>query len=388
MKKAPQSFAQIRTEFPPITWSASKAHYIVDCRAKGGKQHYRTNRADAFILAEKLALEFEFRGRSAFSSPEIQADKLSALGITAQEVIAQYLRQQHADATKSLAEAFEAFAAHKNAQGLRPRALNSVLPEVSHFIQSVGPKTPLGSIHLAQANEYLMLRASSPGTHNTKRKHLCTFFNFCVAHDWISKNPMEKVIRKKESIEVHVATPDQVRRLLDHTFDCLAEPAASSMRAYLALAAFAGIRPEEIHRLDWQDVNLEQNVIYISKAASKTNDDREVPILPNCRAWLLSCTQRTGLIAPKGSFMTRFLKLRQASGIQTWRQPGEPWPHDVLRHTFGSSWLAIHKNRPLLAEIMGNSVAIITRHYKRTLSPAQAQALFDIMPPLRKSSAP
>ena len=41
----------------------------------------------------------------------------------------------------------------------------------------------------------------------------------------------------------------------------------------------------------------------------------------------------------------------------------------------------MHKNRPLLAEIMGNSVSIITRHYKRTLSVAQAEALFSIMPP-------
>jgi len=35
---------------------------------------------------------------------------------------------------------------------------------------------------------------------------------------------------------------------------------------------------------------------------------------------------------------------------------------------------------PMLVEIMGNSVGIITRHYKRTLSLAQAEALFVIMP--------
>ncbi len=73
--------------------------------------------------------------------------------------------------------------------------------------------------------------------------------------------------------------------------------------------------------------------------------------------------------------------LREACGIETWRNPGAPWPHGVLRHAFGSSWLALHKNRPLLAEIMGNSVNIITRHYKRTLSVAQAGALFAITPP-------
>ena len=381
MKKKASHFAPIRLDFPTVTWRADKDRYMVDARSKGGARHYRADRSDALALAEKLAADFEFKGRSAFSTPDVQTAKLSELGITPQEVIAQYLRQQHATATKSLADAFDAFEQHKNSQGLRPRSLDSVLPEVRRFMTQIGASHPLGAITLAHINEYLMLRASSPGTHNTKRKHLCTFFNFCTAHDWIAKNPVDKVVRKKETIEVHVATPEQVRRLLEHTYGCLSEPAASSMRAYLALAAFAGIRPEEIHRLDWRDVNLQENVVYISKAASKTNDDREVPILPNCRTWLMTCTERTGPVAPSTSLTSRLLKLREACGIQTWRKPGAPWPHDVLRHTFGSSWLAIHKNRPLLAEIMGNSVNIITRHYKRTLSVAQAEALFSIMPP-------
>lgn len=380
MKKKLLTPASIRLDFPPVTWREDENRYMVDARAKGGPRQYRTDRSEALALAQKLAAEFEFKGRSAFSNPDIQTAKLSELGVSAQEIIAQYLRQQHVNATKTLQEAFGYFVTHKGAQGLRPSALKSVLPEVARFINASGPETPLGSIGLANINAYLLRTAASPGTHNTKRKHLCTFFNFCKAHDWISKNPVEKVIRKKETIDVHVAKPEQIHRLLTNTYDCLGEPAASSMRAYLSLAAFAGIRPEEIHRLDWRDINLDQDVVYISKATSKTNDDREVPILPNCRAWLLTCSHRSGAVASKGSFATRFLKLREASGIRTWRQPGEVWPHDVLRHTFGSSWLAIHKNRPLLAEIMGNSVGIITRHYKRTLSLTQAEALFAIMP--------
>jgi len=60
---------------------------------------------------------------------------------------------------------------------------------------------------------------------------------------------------------------------------------------------------------------------------------------------------------------------------------------DILRHTFGLSWLAIHKNRPLLAEIMGNSVPVITKDYKRTMSLEQAEALFAILPPAEPLTA-
>jgi integrase len=218
-------------------------------------------------LADTLAADFEFKGRSAFSTSDIQPAKLSELCVTPQEVIAQYLRQQHANSTKSLEEAFEAFERHKSAQGLRRSSLSSVLPEVRRFMAHIGAAHPRGAITLAHINECLMLQASSPGTHNTKRKHLCTFFNFCAAHDWIGKTPVDKVVRKKEKIEVHVATPEQVRRLLEHPYDCLSEPAVSSMRAYLSLAAIAGIRPKKIHRLDWREINLQQNVVYISKAA-------------------------------------------------------------------------------------------------------------------------
>ena len=247
-----------------------------------------------------------------------------------------------------------------------------------------GDHVPLSSVGVAEIDQYLVQHASSPGAHNTKRKHICTFFSFCLTRDWLSKNPMLKVLRKIESIEVHVTDPKLIEALLHATFTQLSEPAASAMRAYPALAAFAGVRPEEITRLHWDSIDLTQSLVYIPKSVSKTRDDREVPITENCRAWLLTCSNRTGAMQPQSSFVTRFLKIRTFCGIETWKKQGTPWPHDVLRHTFASSWLAIHKNRPLLAEIMGNSVAIITRHYKRTLSPAQAQALFDIMPPLLK----
>ena len=53
---------------------------------------------------------------------------------------------------------------------------------------------------------------------------------------------------------------------------------------------------------------------------------------------------------------------------------------DVLRHSFASYWLAIHKNLAELAEHMGNSAKIIGKHYRRVMSLAEAQAWFEILP--------
>jgi hypothetical protein len=131
-----------------------------------------------------------------------------------------------------------------------------------------------------------------------------------------------------------------------------------------------------------RDIDLEYNTIYISKSVPKVNEDGGFPITEKLRTWLLTITHRTGVIASATSSRRRFNTIRPVAGGQTWKSPrGDTWRHDVLRHTCGSCWLAIHQNRPLLAEHMGNSVRIITKHYKRMVSQGQAEAWFNVLHP-------
>lgn len=52
----------------------------------------------------------------------------------------------------------------------------------------------------------------------------------------------------------------------------------------------------------------------------------------------------------------------------------------AMRHSFASYWLAVHKNAPALAEIMGNSVPIIRRHYENTVLESVAAEFWAIQP--------
>jgi len=54
------------------------------------------------------------------------------------------------------------------------------------------------------------------------------------------------------------------------------------------------------------------------------------------------------------------------------------WVADCIRHTYASNWLAVHKERSHLAEIMGNSPAIIRKYYKRAIPINDAEAYFKI----------
>jgi integrase len=57
------------------------------------------------------------------------------------------------------------------------------------------------------------------------------------------------------------------------------------------------------------------------------------------------------------------------------------WIPDGLRHSFATYWLGVHQNRNRLAELMGNSPAIIGRHYLKPVSRSEAQRFWVMTPP-------
>ena len=67
-------------------------------------------------------------------------------------------------------------------------------------------------------------------------------------------------------------------------------------------------------------------------------------------------------------------RVRRAAGWNV--AGGAPWPADVLRHSFASYWLAVHQDRARLAEMMGNSVEVIARHYRRPVPKEVGEAFF------------
>jgi integrase len=93
------------------------------------------------------------------------------------------------------------------------------------------------------------------------------------------------------------------------------------------LGAFAGIRPTEILRLTWADVNLEAKTVRIPAVASKTRAARTVELEPNAVAWL-ELDKSEGPIF-KGNVARLIERLRLAAGLEGWVQ-------DFFRHSFAT----------------------------------------------------
>ena len=122
-------------------------------------------------------------------------------------------------------------------------------------------------------------------------------------------------------------------------------PAHRGSLPAVALMLYAGVRPHEVTRLQWQDVDLEDHELRISPRHSKTGGARRIP-LSRPLAQLLARSAGAGRICPP-NWRNRWHKLRQEAGFSR-------WVPDVLRHTFASYHIRQHRDMTALQLSMGH----------------------------------
>lgn len=206
-------------------------------------------------------------------------------------------------------------------------------------------------------------------TRNEFRVCLYTFFKFCKSQEWLDFNPVERINAWRERSKTpQIFTPDAVRKLLDAT------PPQSGLRAYIAIAAFAGIRSAELQRLTWDKVKLDDREILLDSEITKTASRRVVKITENLAAWLEpfrdKLNNKTLVVGDKfNGILTHF----QSTFKDT-------WIHNGLRHSAATYYLALTKNAYLTAEQMGHAVDVLKKHYNGLAREKDAIRYFEIYP--------
>ena len=95
----------------------------------------------------------------------------------------------------------------------------------------------------------------------------------------------------------------------------------------VALLVFAGIRPREVRRLTWQDIDLQENTITVRSQCSKTGGVRQVEIMPQLKRILLSYTAQTQQKICPANWQRRWQKIRNNAGFSgCWVQDSLPAP--------------------------------------------------------------
>ncbi len=192
-----------------------------------------------------------------------------------------------------------------------------------------------------------------------------------LARTWDEMKHVEDL--EVDDTEIRILTPDQLIKLL--------AVAPASLVPFIALAAFAGVRHEEMinpnhgPELDWSDINWDDQVIEVPKDVGKTGD-RNTPIQANLLAWLKKYRRPDGPICSLANGSNALYRAKLKAGIPS----GKNETRNTLRKSFISYRLALVKHIGQVAEEAGTSPQKIKTNYKKAARLVPAKRWFDIWP--------
>lgn len=267
----------------------------------------------------------------------------------------------------------------KEARKAAPRYLQDLRYRLNRFADSFRKDTC--NVTTAEVQEWLDGQNLSPQGYTNFRRVVYMFFNFAVARGYASDNPVASAERVKvKSGDVEVFTPSEIVRLL--------AAAPPRFLPCLALGAFAGLRSAEIERLEWNDIRLGEKFIVVGASKAKTAGRRIVPLHDNLAAWLAPYAKEEGKVW-KGRH-DEFYETQQAVAAATevaadsencirGEKPVK-WKSNALRHSYASYRFALTGDAGRVAGELGNSAAVVHRHYRELVKPSDGQQWFGIVP--------
>ena len=190
-----------------------------------------------------------------------------------------------------------------------------------------------------------------------------------IRQGWCSQNPAKAILRPPVyETRIEILTLKQIRVLLSTMQQT---PRLKALEAAFRLMLWCGIRPAEVRRLCWADIDPEEGMVYVEGENSKTGGARAVPLRGGAECL---CRIQDGLSAPiaPANWDRLWRQLRQLAGFESWQ-------NDALRHTFASMHLKRFHNLIQLQEEMGhrNTVLLQTRYLNlRYLRHASAVRFF------------
>lgn len=261
----------------------------------------------------------------------------------------------------------------------------NTLRYLADYLQKIGIEQ-IEDVQLKDLQDYVMMHRGRMklDTHPMKPTEPCglsartiktytmdvrTFFGFLEQNEYIASNPSKRLkIIKQEIKEKLPLNSDEVNLIMEeYTKDQLEYSVRSLAIIYIMLEA--GLRAGEVIRLRKQDINYQNDYIFIVK--SKMNKERFVPMSQRLKKVLLDYFNQYASKKQSEVFFTAigeetpitrnvikmmFARLRQKTGIKRLS------PH-LLRHTFASSFVLGGGDLMTLKMYMGHTEIQTTQQY-------------------------
>jgi integrase len=265
----------------------------------------------------------------------------------------------------------------------------------------------VADIQLAPLAAWWDLRAGTAGRHRKQgiRRSLVSFFLW-ARKETLTAPGLTTVAERLPSLStgdgsLYVFSPDEFALLAHH----VSEP----FLPWLIFGAFCGLRPEEIAPktatprkpkpgsplakprparqqkpgLMWEHIDWQFNVIRLPKEVSKGGKRaRIIPLQPVALAWLAHHgvdENWHGRVCETDAATAGETK-RLGAILDEHYQRSTGWPDDALRHSYASYRNAVLRSLPQVAEEMGNSEAMLHKHYHNPKTAAEGEAWFSLDP--------
>lgn len=263
----------------------------------------------------------------------------------------------------SVTELISEFLRAKARIGSSDRYLRQLRVTLKAFAAGRGNKD-LENITPGEIEKFISNHNWSVRTRRSYLNDVKNLLGFAVRRDYLVKNPalgVELPAANGATGEIAIHTPEEVAQVLEH-----ARRANLSVCRLLAIRYFCGVRSAEAKRLCEKDLKLDQSLVEVTAMNSKTRSRRLITIQPNLHKWLAL----GGELGPVGDMTIR--KVIAGAGVK--------WRHNVTRHSFVSYHLARFGSSAKTAMEAGHSEAMLFRHYRALVTPAQGEVYWQIVP--------
>lgn len=227
----------------------------------------------------------------------------------------------------------------------RPSTLSDLRSYTQRFLRHADfAEKPLHCITTEECRVLLKLHFSgSAPVYRKAQSTLHSIFAYGCRQGWSLRNPTEGI--DLPPVREHTLTPLSLSQI--HALMCASRCAdLRIMSPALRLMLWCGVRPTEVRRLRWRDIDREEKCVYIESHASKTGGARAVPLRGAALALLRERRPADDFIAPR-DWQRLWKRLRARARLLPWRQ-------DTLRHTFASMHLKRFHDILRLQEEMGH----------------------------------